>query len=55
MGIQRWSIAYVKTNILLCKTMDGHRVEFRFAAKLATDNFFVKFSIKNSKYKILKN
>jgi len=42
----------MKTNILLCKTMDGHRVEFGFAAKLPADIFFVKFSIKNSNYKI---
>jgi len=32
--------------------MDGHHVEFGFAAKLAADNFFVKFSIKTANIKL---
>jgi len=47
-------MAYVKTNILLCKTMDGHRIEFGFAAKLPADNFFVKLSIKTANIKFKK-
>jgi len=35
--------------------MDGHHVEFGFAAKLATDNFFVKFSIKTANIKLKSN
>jgi len=31
--------------------MDGHRVEFGFAAKLPADNFFFKFSIKTANIK----
>ena len=34
--------------------MDGHRVEFGFAAKLAADNFFVRFSIKTANIKFKK-
>jgi len=35
--------------------MDGHRVEFGFAAKLPADNFlFRQIFNKNSKYKIYK-
>jgi len=38
--------------ILWCKNVDGYRIESGFAANLAADNFLVKFSIQNSKYKI---